>query len=216
MARRSYHQSCALARALDAVGERWTLLIVRDLLLGPLRYGELQQRLPGIGTNLLAQRLKRMERLGLVARQPAGGGHRWTLTETGRGLEPALLGLIRWAMKTRLPSKASETSRQEWDFVAMKALFDADIADGLAGRFQLILNGVPAILEVQDRTLTLRIGSEVRVTALIEMDSLTGWQLATRSLSQDQALSDGRLMISGDHTAARRLLNCFRLGQDFA
>ena len=70
---RSYHQFCGLARALDRVGERWTLLLVRNLLLGPRRYGELLDGLPGITTNLLAKRLKELEEQGIIERVPAAG-----------------------------------------------------------------------------------------------------------------------------------------------
>lgn len=86
---KSYHQYCGLARALDLVGGRWTLLIVRNLLLGPQRYGDLQGGLPGITTNMLADRLKELQAEGLV--EKASG--RWSLTDLGRGLEPAVLAL---------------------------------------------------------------------------------------------------------------------------
>ena len=89
---RTYSQYCSLARALDLVGERWTLLLVRDLLGGPRRYGELLEGLPGIGTNLLAARLRELGRLGLVerVRLPEGRGRGYRLTAAGRELEDAL------------------------------------------------------------------------------------------------------------------------------
>src|SRR6478672_10521668 len=97
MARRSYDQYCGLARALDVLGERWTLLVVRNLLLGPLRYSELLRGLPGITTNLLAKRLREMEALGLVERiRSAGGSEASRLTESGATLEPAVHALGRW------------------------------------------------------------------------------------------------------------------------
>ncbi len=210
MPRRSYQQACSLARALDAVGERWTLLVVRELLLGPLRYGEIHDRLPGMGTNLLADRLKTMEKIGLVERTPADNGHRWSLTEAGRGLEPALMELIRWAMKTRLPSRSGEINRPEWDLVAMKALYRKGPGVDTDGRYQLVLNGVPAILEVRDGQLDVHCGRAEAPAAVIGMDSATGWQLATGSLTQAQALRDGRLTIHGERERAARLLGCFR------
>ena len=95
MSRRSYDQYCGLARALDVLGERWTLLIVRNLLLGPQRYSELLRGLPGITTNLLAKRLQEMEAEGIIDR--AGGGNdAYRLTEVGRSLEPAIHALGRW------------------------------------------------------------------------------------------------------------------------
>src|SRR5438128_9807388 len=92
--RRSYRQFCGLAKALDIVGERWTMLVVRNLLLGPQRYSELQRGLPGITTNLLAKRLKEMEAAGLIERTADAQG--WQLTPFGAGLEPAVHALGRW------------------------------------------------------------------------------------------------------------------------
>src|SRR6476620_8574344 len=99
MPRRSYDQYCGLARALDVVGERWTLLVIRNLLLGPQRYSDLLRGLPGITTNLLAKRLKEMEVLGLIERTQSPGGeasYGYRLTARGAGLEPVIHALSRW------------------------------------------------------------------------------------------------------------------------
>lgn len=92
MAEKSYHQHCGLARALDVVGERWTLLIVRELLLGTRRYSQLLQALEGLTTNLLADRLRSMQKRGLIEKTPAG----YRLTGAGEELEPAIMALARW------------------------------------------------------------------------------------------------------------------------
>jgi DNA-binding HxlR family transcriptional regulator len=99
--RRAYHQFCGAARALDVVGERWTLLIVRDLLLGPRRYTDLLEALPGITTNLLAKRLKEMTEADLIRRETLPGAVRtdvYSLTERGLGLEPVVVALGRWGL----------------------------------------------------------------------------------------------------------------------
>ena len=98
MDRRSYDQFCGIAKALDVVGERWTLLIVRNLLIGPLRYSDLLRGLPGITTNLLAKRLRELEDAGLIekVRGTAGGASAYRLTPRGAALEPVLLALSRW------------------------------------------------------------------------------------------------------------------------
>jgi DNA-binding HxlR family transcriptional regulator len=96
---RSYRQYCAVARGLDVVGERWTLLIVRDLLIGPKRYKDLLTGLPGIGTNLLATRLRDLEEQGLVGRRvlpPPAGSTVYELTQVGQALEPVVTALGRW------------------------------------------------------------------------------------------------------------------------
>ena len=98
--KRSYGQYCAVARALDLIGERWTLLLVRELLLGPRRYTDLLRGLPGIGTNLLADRLRELESAGLVARRtlpPPASSSVYELTPLGEGLRATVLELGRWA-----------------------------------------------------------------------------------------------------------------------
>lgn len=122
MPERNYNQNCALARASDLLGERWTLLIVRDLLIAPRRFGELEARLKGMGTNLLAKRLKDMISAGLIT----GGGARspYGLTEMGRALEPMMLHLIRWSLSWVKVGSASESLHfPDWDLLALKSLF---------------------------------------------------------------------------------------------
>src|SRR2546427_12402137 len=100
--KRSYDQWCAVARSLDVVGERWTLLIVRDLLVGPKRYKDLLIGLPGIGTNLLADRLRELEGAGILRRTvlpPPAGSTVYELTSSGQALEPVILALGRWGAR---------------------------------------------------------------------------------------------------------------------
>src|SRR6188508_1089348 len=97
--RRLYGQRCGVARALDIVGERWTLLLVRELMIGPRRFKDILGGLPGIGTNLLTDRLKDLEQAGVVARRvlpPPAGSTVYELTELGRGLEPVVFALGWW------------------------------------------------------------------------------------------------------------------------
>ena len=99
MKKRSYQQNCALARANDIIGERWTLLLLRDLLVFPRRFNELLASAKGMGSNLLAARLKHLEAAGIVERaRDAGGLQRYAITDRGRALEPAILALIRWGL----------------------------------------------------------------------------------------------------------------------
>ncbi len=107
MDRRSYNQFCGVAHSLDVVGERWTMLIVRNLLLGPQRYSELQRGLPGITTNLLAKRLKEMEEQGLI--EPVQNAYR--LTRLGADLEPVVHALGRWGWRQmEVPSEGEHRS----------------------------------------------------------------------------------------------------------
>ena len=147
MTRRSYDQYCGLARALDVLGERWTLLIVRNLLLGPQRYSELLRGLPGITTNLLAKRLQEMEREGLIER---GGdttdATAYRLTDAGRSLEPAIHALGRWGWQRMGKPTAKDRRSIEWLLVALRRRYrggstlSADIeADGAP--YHVVLRG---------------------------------------------------------------------------
>jgi DNA-binding HxlR family transcriptional regulator len=115
---RSYSQYCGLAKALDVVGDRWTLLIVRELLtLGPVRYTELQRGLPGIATNLLVSRLRHLEDAGLVTREtalPPAPATLFRLTERGAALEPAIAALGMWARPLMSECGEGDEVRGHW------------------------------------------------------------------------------------------------------
>src|SRR5947209_6790027 len=117
MSKRSYNQYCAVARALDVIGERWTLLIVRELLTGPKRFKDLLEGLCGIGTNLLAARLKDLEGQGVVWRTslpPPAGSKVYELTELGRSLEPVVVALSRWGLKLLDAPSEEEDLKAAW------------------------------------------------------------------------------------------------------
>lgn len=115
---KSYGQLCAVARALDVVGDRWTLLIVRELLLTPrARYTDLQRGLPGIAPNLLAQRLRELESQGVCRRElaaPPASGILYALTEHGRALEPVVRELLRWGARTIADAPADALFQMHW------------------------------------------------------------------------------------------------------
>ncbi|MEU5996826.1 MULTISPECIES: helix-turn-helix domain-containing protein [unclassified Streptomyces] len=115
--RRSYDQYCAAARALDAVGDRWTLLIVRELLVGPRRYTDLHADLPGVSTDVLASRLKDMEREGLTTRRrlpPPSAAYVYELTERGRTLLPVLQALATWGAPALQERRPTDAVRAHW------------------------------------------------------------------------------------------------------
>ena len=115
---KSYGQLCSIARALDVVGDRWTLLIVRELLIGgALRFGEVQRGLPGIATNLLTQRLRDLETNGVVAREPAPGipgSPTYRLTERGRALDGVLRELLKWGAPTVPEAPSDAIFQMHW------------------------------------------------------------------------------------------------------
>ena len=121
---RSYGQYCGLARALDVVGDRWNLLVVRQLLVAPARYRELLDGLPGVATNLLAGRLRDLEDAGVVERRLAADGNaiEYALTPWGAGLREPIEGLVRWSAPLMVRGPGTDRFRPEWFVVALPAL----------------------------------------------------------------------------------------------
>jgi DNA-binding HxlR family transcriptional regulator len=139
---RTYGQFCGIARALDLVGERWALLVVRELILGPKRFSDLRRGLPGIGSNVLADRLKELERSGVIQRRtlpPPAASAVYELTEYGRELEDILLAFGRWGAKSLETRAADELLRSEWLAVALKAYFQPEAAAELRATVALRL-----------------------------------------------------------------------------
>lgn len=124
MARTRYPQLCALARAAEVIGERWTLLIVRELLLGPRRFTDLRERLDGVSASVLAERLLRLEETGVIGRrflEPPAASMVYELTATGRALEPAMHELLRWGARFMLPARPKDRVEAEWLRLALTA-----------------------------------------------------------------------------------------------
>ena len=131
---RSYCQYCGLARSLDVVGDRWNLLIVRELLAGPLRYRELIDGLPGIATNMLADRLRDLESAGVIERNVAGDANAivYALTPWGAELRDPIESLIRWSTPLMVRGPAGDRFRPEWLVIALPALFSGRTYAGSA------------------------------------------------------------------------------------
>src|SRR3954470_12767147 len=123
---RTYGDRCGIARALDVVGERWALLVVRELLLGPKRFTDLRAGLPNVGPDVLAQRLRDLEERGVVQRRtlpPPAASQVYELTGWGRELEPALLALGRWGSRAAVPSEDAPLG-PDAAMLALKTMFD--------------------------------------------------------------------------------------------
>ena len=132
---KTYGQWCSLAKALELVGERWTLLLVRELLQGPKRYSDLLEDVPGISTDVLAARLRDMEENGLVAKRvlPAPSSSRvYELTELGEGLRVAVSSLSRWGLQLLGPLDGEDTFRPHWLAISLRGLLNREAAAGVA------------------------------------------------------------------------------------
>ena len=159
---RSYGQYCSIARALDLVGDRWTLLLVRELLLrGSCRFTDLKNGLPGIATNLLSSRLKELEDGGLVARTdapPPIATAVYGLTDDGRALEPVLHELAAWGLRYMTEERAGDAFQSHWLAYA-PAWFTADAdPDGGPAVIQLVADGESAVIELADGAVHTRVG----------------------------------------------------------
>ena len=210
---RSYGQFCALARALDLVGQRWTLLVVRELLLGPRRYGQLLEGLPGIGTNLLAQRLRELEDAGVLRRTSIAGdarGEAYELTDHGRALDSALVELARWGMSPMHPPAPDERRRPGWYALALRAAFRPE-RGGRNETYELTLDGETFHLDVRDGAVEARDGGAREAAVRIRADTEGFLLLATGARPPAALEREGRVRIDGDRAALKRWLGAFRL-----
>lgn len=128
MAARDYGQYCGVTRALELVGERWALLIVRDLLVGPRRYGELAAGLPRIPSNILAARLKELQAAGIIRRAPRSRVIVYELTPYGRELEPVVLALGAWGFKAMGDPRDDQVVTPDALAVTLRTAFQAQVA----------------------------------------------------------------------------------------
>lgn len=160
---RSYDEYCALARSLDVVGDRWTLLIVRELeLRGACRYTDLRNGLPGIATNLLADRLRELEHQGLVARDEAPPPIATTLfrlTERGAELRPVLESLVRWGMPLMSEDNTGDAVRSHWLAWAIELILADRRPDAGPVTLELRTGEEPIVLETRDGKLVTRLGA---------------------------------------------------------
>jgi DNA-binding HxlR family transcriptional regulator len=138
---RTYGDRCGVARALDVIGERWALLVVRELVLGPKRFSDLRAGLRGVAPDVLSQRLRELEAAGVLRRAtlpPPSSARVYELTEWGQELEPLVLGLGRWGSRSPFPGGDAELGPDAF-VIALKTLFDPAAAGGLDAEFELRL-----------------------------------------------------------------------------
>jgi DNA-binding HxlR family transcriptional regulator/putative sterol carrier protein len=209
---RSYRQYCAVARGLDLIGDRWTLLIVRDLLLGPKRYTDLLEGLPGIGTNLLAGRLRDLEALGVVERAvlpPPAGSSVYRLTEVGLGLEPLVFAVGRWGARFLGPVRDDDALVPSAYFVAMRGSFRPERAAGISETFEVRVGARVYEVGIAQGRCSIREGQATDPDVVMTMDVKTLNALLLEGLSPRRALAGGRVQVIGDRTALDRFVKVF-------
>jgi len=205
---RSYEQYCGLAQALDLVGERWTLMIVRELMAGPRRYTDLADGLMTVPTNVLAARLREMQANGLVRRRrlpvPAASIV-YELTEDGESLLDAVTELARWGMR-RLPATTEKRPfRAHWLVLALRARFDSVAATGVSETYEFDIAGDAAIsFELADGEGRASVGSTLDPAVRITADADTLIALTGGAIGGPEALARGA-RIEGDPVAIERM-----------
>jgi DNA-binding HxlR family transcriptional regulator len=211
---RDYGQHCGLAHALDLIGGRWALLIVRDLLTGPKRFKELQGGLPGIPTNVLTDRLRELGDAGLVERRVEsgpGGAVVYALTDYGLEIEGAVLALGSWGAKTLQPPQKGEFIPVSALALALRAAFVPPHGRGPKRVYELRIDGTPLRVGVQGRQAAVPDLSAEPADVVIDTDALDFSELLMGRMDIDTAVSSGRVQIHGDDADARRFFELFHL-----
>jgi DNA-binding HxlR family transcriptional regulator len=208
---RTYGDRCGVARALDLIGERWGLLVVRELLLGPKRFTDLRAGLPNLSPDVLSQRLRELERAGVTRRRklaPPAGSRVYELTDWGHQLEPVVIGLGRWGSRAPFPPGDTELGVDSI-ILALKTLFDASAADGLSASYELCLGEHRFHARVADGRLDLARGSADEPDATIETDPGTLSAVLWQGRRLAEAQRSGDIKIQGSRPVATRFLRLF-------
>ena len=214
-AKRAYRQHCGLAKALDVVGERWTLLLVRELLLGPRTWSQLLEALPGLTTNLLAKRLGELQDAGVIERHAApedprpGRRGSYALSERGRSLEPVVMELARWG-KELLPSPPAPGDRFDigWALLSSKRRYTRAasrpqlVLELGAGERRFMLRASPGYLDVHE-------GTPWSADLVLDGDQQAVLELWFGQRSAAQLLASGRLSLVGELDQLREFLASF-------
>jgi DNA-binding HxlR family transcriptional regulator len=215
---RTYDDGCAAAHALDLVGERWALLVVRELLLGPKRFTDLRAGLPHASPNVLAQRLRELEGAGVVRRRklpPPAASRVYELTDWGLDLEPVIVRLGRWG--ARSPSKPRDAALGVDSLIlSFRTMFDPRAADGLSASYELRLGEDRFHAEVADGRFEVVRGVADWPDAILETDPNTLATLVYDDRELAEALRSGDLKIEGDGSAVERFLGLFPLPEPAA
>lgn len=213
MSKRSYGQNCALAIGLDIIGERWTLLIVRALLIGPKRYSQLAEQLQGMGSNLLAARLKSLAAAGVIEKCGGETGSAgYALTERGEQLRPIVHAMIRWGHQFREDGAGEGgTSRPEWDMLAIEAAFRPGRANGASAVIELTLDGFTFHIVIDQGQARCLEGAADHpdVVAVTSTDTLIA--LGRKKLALNEAQARGDLQLTGRRKAFELLFTLFSL-----
>jgi DNA-binding HxlR family transcriptional regulator/putative sterol carrier protein len=213
MAARSYGQYCGVARALELVGERWALLIVRDLLIGPRRFTDLRHGLPRIPTNVLSERLKELEHAGIVRRRvlprPAASVV-YELTEYGSQLDDALMRLGVWGAQSLGQPRPGEIMTADSMVMALRSTFVPAAAHGLQVSFELHLGEIIIHARIDGPSITVAEGPLAGADLIIEAGPAVK-DLMTGDVSPGEAIASGSVRLAGNEALLARFVELFHI-----
>lgn len=211
--KRSYGDACAAAHAMELVGERWALLVVRELVLGPKRFTDLREGLPGISPNVLTQRLEELEEASVVRRRklpPPASSWVYELTEWGQELEPVIMALGRWAARSPCLPQGASISVDSL-ILSFRTMFDPGRASGLEARYEFRFGEDRFHAHVAGGRLDLARGSARDPDVIVEAEANTLAGLVYGGGKVSDALRTGELKLEGDKAAFKRFLTLFPL-----
>lgn len=210
---RAYGQFCGLARALEIVGERWVVLIVRDLLVGPKRFTDLHRGLPKIPTNVLTARLKELESAGVVRRRllprPAGSVI-YELTEYGAELEEVVVSLGRWGAKLLTEPRADEIITVDSMVMAMRSTFHGEAARGVHASYEMHFGDIVIHARVDDDNVDVAAGPSPAPDLIITAGPGIKC-LMSGDISAEEAIANGTVQLKGDQKLLTRFAEIFRI-----
>jgi DNA-binding HxlR family transcriptional regulator len=214
LTRRTYDQYCPIATALDVVGERWSLLILRELLLGPRRYRDLREALPGMWTNLLADRLTHLERHEIIHRVELPGRTVYELTDDGCRLEPVLLDLGAWGLgRLGSPAPDEPVPSSAAVLAGLRAWFRADLAGESHEVYGARVGDLDVALEVTGGQLRIRPAGSTTPKVRLVADPAALLALRRGELRVEEAERSGQLRFEGPRSGVARFRRLFQLGR---
>lgn len=213
MSTKTYDQYCAVARALETVGERWTLLIVRELLTGSKRFTDLRSGLPGIATNLLTDRLEALREQGVVRRvelPPPVASTVYKLTERGRELKPVILALGEWGLPLLGEPREGDEFRLGWLLLILEDRFDKEAAKGIRLTYEFRVGDEVMHATVCDGSLSVAQGAADTPDVVLASDKDTFLAWGMGQMDNDEVLAAG-LEITGGNSSLVTLREIFVL-----
>ncbi len=213
MEKRSYDDGCATAHGLDLIGERWALLVVRELILGAKRFGDLRAGLPSISPNVLTQRLEELEQASIIRRRrlpPPASASVYELTDWGLELEPLIMTLGRWAARSPVMVQGNPMGVDSL-ILSFRTMFDPSAAAGLSASIELRLGDVPFHADIRGGRFEVNRGSAKKPDAVIASDPNVLAAIVYGGRKLVEAIRSGDLKVEGDKSVVKQFVTLFPL-----